>query len=189
MIAYHSNISQIVRLKVAQLKGLQNPDTMLRAVALAILPELRKRVHVDGKASDGSPIGTYSPGYMQLRTGNYQSSGRKTKGKDKGGLKNSGTHTRGVNKDSARPSYNRSADTKVILSLTQQMENDLSVMPAGRGYGIGYNNPLNYQKSQWNVETYKKAIWQLSEGENELAIKVAASFVQETLNNSDALPG
>jgi hypothetical protein len=70
----------------------------------------------------------------------------------------------------------------VIASLTRQMENDLSVMPAGSGYGIGYTNPFNYQKSQWVEDTYKKDIWELTKEERELAIKIADEFVNETLS-------
>lgn len=184
-MSYTSNISQIVRIKTAQLQQLQNPDEMLRTVALAVLPELKRRVHVEGKASDGSQIGTYSAEYMKLRTGNYQNSGRKTKGKDKGGLKDAGTFSRGDRKGAPRPKYNRTADTKVIASLTRQMENDLTVMAAGRGYGIGYTNAHNYDKSQWVEQTYKKDIWELTAGENELAQTVAEEYVQTTLNDAE----
>jgi hypothetical protein len=75
---------------------------------------------------------------MKIRTGNYNNSGRKAKGKDKGGLKDSGSFSRGDKKGVPRPKYNRTSDTKVVLSLTRQMENDMSVIPAGpKSYGIG----------------------------------------------------
>jgi hypothetical protein len=180
MIQYTSNISQIVRLKIEQIALLQNPDQLLRTVALAVLPELKKRVHVEGKDSSGAQIGTYSPGYMKLRTGNYGNADRFSRGAKKGQVKNSGVST---STGKARPNYHRSADDKVILSLTRQMENDLSVMPAGSGYGIGYNNPFNYQKSQWNEETYKKDIWELTQEERDLAIRVANDFAEQALNS------
>lgn len=182
MPGYTSNVSQIVRLNLERMQELQNPDQMLRTVAFAVLPELKRRVHVEGKASSGEQIGTYSPGYMQLRTGNYSNSGRKTKGKNKGQLKDAGVYTRGDKKGQPRPKYNRTAETKVIASLTRQMENDLSVIAAGKGYGIGYTNPHNYDKSQWVEQTYKKDIWELTKEERELAIKVANDFVNQTLN-------
>lgn len=170
-------------MKVAQMEALKNPDLLLRTVAMAVLPALKKRVHVDGKASDGSAIGTYSKGYMVLRTGGYQNADRVSKGKNKGKLKNAGTFTdRGEEKaGKARPKYNRTADTKVIVSLTRQTENDLSVVAAGGGYGLGYLNPHNFDKSKWVVETYKKEIWKLSKEEKELVIKVAEDFVQQNL--------
>ena len=45
--------------------------------------------------------------------------------------------------------HNRSADSKVIISLTRQLENDWSVIATSKGYGIGFKNPFNYQKSIW----------------------------------------
>lgn len=195
MITYQSNVSQIVRIQVARLNELAQADQMLRTVALAVLPELKKRVHIDGKDSSGGQIGTYSPGYMKLRTGDYANSGRKSRGANKGQLKDAGTFTdrtirldkkTGVFKGEEkvgklRPNYHRSADPKVVASLTRQMENDLSVLPVGKGYGIGYNNPHNYEKSQWVEETYKKDIWELTKEERELAVKVANEFVNQTL--------
>jgi hypothetical protein len=175
----HSNVSQVVRARVDQLKQLQNPDQMLRTVALAVLPELKKRVHVEGKASDGSQIGTYSPGYMKLRTGNYSNAGRYSKGKNKGKNKNAGTFSQGINIGKPRPQYHRSSDPTVILSLTRQMENDESVMPAGSGYGIGFINSDNFKKSQYNEQTYKKDIWKLTQEERALAIKVAKDYLTD----------
>jgi hypothetical protein len=182
-MAYQSNISEIVRLKVEGLQKLSHPDEMLRTVAAAVLPELKKRVHIDGKGSDGSAIGTYSPGYMKLRTGNYANSGKVSRGANKGKLKDAGTISRGDRKGQPRPKYNRTADTKVIGSLTRQMENGLSIMPAGNGYGIGYTNPHNYDKSQWLEGTYKKDIWELTVEEKALAQQTAEDFIQQALNN------
>lgn len=181
---YQSNVSRIVRIKVAQLEQLQNPDQMLRTVAVAVLPELKKRVHVEGKASDGSQIGTYSAAYMKVRTGNYANASTYKKGKNKGKNKDAGTFTSGTNEGKPRPKYNRTADMKVIGSLTRQMENDLVTAPSGSGYGIGFTNSFNYKKSQWFEETYKKNIWKLTVEENDLANRVAEEFVRETLNNN-----
>lgn len=53
--------------------------------------------------------------------------------------------------------YNRTADPKVILSLTGQMENDWSVIALGnQSYGLGYKNSLNADKANWNEDRYGK---------------------------------
>lgn len=198
MIQYNSNVSVIVGQYSQKLIELgNNPDALLRTVAFAVLPELKKRVHVEGKDSSGSAIGTYSPDYMKLRTGNYGNSKRFAKGKNKGELKDAGVKTKqrvatpfgkskfayqNIEADGiARPKYNRTDDTKVVLSLTRQMENDLSVLPSGTGYGIGYNNPDNFKKSQYNEETYKKKIWNLTEDEKLLARETAQQFTNDYL--------
>ena len=36
-----------------------------------MLPELRHRIHVEGKKTDGSAIGTYSNSYLKLRQSKY----------------------------------------------------------------------------------------------------------------------
>ncbi|MDB5199144.1 MAG: hypothetical protein JWO92_1107 [Chitinophagaceae bacterium] len=196
MINYNSNINVIVKAKLEQIQELRNnPDPVLRAVALAVLPEFRHRIHVEGKDSSGGQIGTYSPGYMIVRTGAYKNADRKTKGTKKGELKNAGKYTKGLNikvfgtivEDTSkaglsRPKYNRTSDTKVVASLTRQMENDESVVATGNGYGIGFLNPLNFKKALWVEATYKKPILtKLTTGERELAKKTATEFLPEYL--------
>ncbi|MDF2381315.1 hypothetical protein JMG10_07555 [Nostoc ellipsosporum NOK] len=149
---------------------------------MAVLPELKHRVHIQGKDSDGNQIGTYSPEYMKLRTGDYGNSSRYGRGAKKGQAKDAGKYTRGDKKGMARNRYNRLPDTKVILSLTRQMENDMTIIPTENGYGIGYLNSLNYQKAIWCEETYKKKILtKLTNGELELAFSTAQTFVPEYL--------
>lgn len=46
--------------------------------------------------------------------------------------------------------FNRTGDSKVIFSLTRNMENDLTVTAADNGsYDIGFNNPDNAKKADW----------------------------------------
>jgi len=192
MIKFESNIEVIIQAKLEQIQALKNnPDPILRTVAFAVLPELKHRVHIEGKDSSGSQIGTYSPGYMVIRTGSFKNAEKFTKGKNKGALKNSGKFTEqsiSLNKKTgvfntdkvgtARPRYNRDSDSKVILSLTRQMENDLSVVATPVGYGIGYLNPLNLKKARWCEETYKKKILsKLTPDEIKLATTTAREFL------------
>ena len=198
MINVTSNINIVIQAKLDQIKALAgNPDPVLRTVAMAVLPEVKHRVHVDGLDSTGAQIGTYTPEYMVVRTGAYKNADRKTKGINKGDLKNSGKHTKGLNvrvygtivvdtnkAGTNRPAYNRSNDTKVVLSLTRQMENDFTVVQSDTGYGLGYLNPDNYQKALWCEETYKKPILtQLTKEETELATNTAIEFVPEYIKS------
>lgn len=197
MINVNTNIRVIVQGKLDQIRALKNnPDPILRTVALAVLPELKHRVHIEGKDSSGAAIGTYSPGYMVVRTGAFKNADKFSRGAKKGQNKNSGTFTDQkirLNKQTgvftgedkvgtARPKYNRTSDTKVILSLTRQMENDMTVVQTGRGYGIGYLDPINLVKARGCEATYKKKILtKLTKGEVELAHKTAAEFLPEYL--------
>ena len=104
-------------------------DQMLREVATTLAAQVRERVHEQGLDSNGQAIGTYSAGYMVVRTGSYKNAGKKDAGFATKGKKSvfSIKKKKAVKtKQSKRIMYNRSNDTKVILSLTRQMENDFS---------------------------------------------------------------
>lgn len=75
--------------------------------------------------------------------------------------------------------YNRSSDTKIIVSLTRQLENDWSVIATNRGYGVGFLNPFNFQKARWVEENKGVIIFSLSPSEeNKLS-----EIVQENVSN------
>jgi hypothetical protein len=61
------NIPFVIGTILAKFRELENPETVSRAAALAVLPELRERIHVRGENSKGSKIGTYSNSYMKVR--------------------------------------------------------------------------------------------------------------------------
>ena len=44
---------------------------------------------------------------------------------------------------------NRENDSKVVLSLNRNLENDTQVVATETGYGIGFNNPENVKKADW----------------------------------------
>lgn len=187
-----SNTSQVLKVIISKIEGVQ-ADVVSRACAAAVLPEMKHRIHVDGKDSAGNQIGAYSNAYMKVRTGNFGNAGKFTKGKNKGQNKNAGVFTNNtirLNKNTGvftgedkvgkpRPNYNRTADTKVVLSLTRQMENDFSIVAVGKSYGLGFKNSLNYDKSIWCEETYNKAIYKLTLAEKELAVNTAKSFAEQ----------
>lgn len=120
-------------------------DKMLIEAALVQQSQMANRVHIQGKDSFNNGIGTYAPSYMKVRTGEVPAmDGRR---------------------------YNRGSSTKVILSLSRQMENDLGVMPLPNGWGVGYNNPENYRKAKELQDLkYKKPIW-LQTAQEEKAVK------------------
>lgn len=164
-------------------------DDLLHIVSDALCAEMKDRVFNNGTASDNSQIGNYTSGYMKVRTGNYPNAPIATKGKDKGNFKikkvkvgDAGIYTKGINKGKPRVRYNRAMDTKVILSLTREMENDMKTMPTEDGWGIGFSNVHNYNKAKWNASRYGKSIWILSEEENRMVSELANKRIQEVIN-------
>lgn len=50
--------------------------------------------------------------------------------------------------------YNRTGDSKIIFSLTRQMENDFTVAEDGDRLGLGFNNAFNFNKATWLEESH-----------------------------------
>lgn len=80
-----------------------------------------------------------------------------------------------------RRKYNRSSDTKIIVSLTRQIENDWSVIATDQGYGIGFKNPFNFDKARWVEANKNVKIFNLSTTE----LKYVSDTVQRL--TTDAL--
>lgn len=200
MITISSNIKLVAENIKQKLELLKNKEYLLRPIALDVIDLMTKRIHLDGIASDGGPIGTYSPEYMKVRTGNFGNSGRFSRGAKKGQAKNAGVFTSRtirLNKQTGvftgeekvgkpRPQYNRSSDTKIIVSLTRQLENDWAVVATEQGYGISFLNPFNLQKMKWVEEIKKKKISALTDSEQKFVNEQLDKKIAETLNGAAA---
>lgn len=169
---------------IFDLKGLEvHPAEYMRFALTGLLPEVRKRIHVQGEKASGAQIGTYSNAYLKLRSGNYGNSAKFSRGAKKGQNKNSGNFTKGSKEGQTRPNYNRGSDPKVILSLTRQMEQDFVVIADDNVFGLGFNNPDNYNKAKWNDQRYKD-VYQLSETEKQLAEAAIQEYIDGLLGSN-----
>lgn len=54
-----------------KLETMNNPEYLLRPVAFDLVAMMTQRIHDEGVASDGSPIGTYSNPYLKVRQNKY----------------------------------------------------------------------------------------------------------------------
>lgn len=144
---------------------------MLRLVAVNALPQVKHRIHTEGRDASGGQIGTYSPGYMAVRTGKFKRGSKVTRGKNKG---------------EARPSYNRTDDTKVILSLTSKMENEFVVIADGTRYGLGFLTTDSAQKARYCEATYQKTIYALTTEEKGSALTTAKRFISDALRGQNS---
>lgn len=80
--------------------------------------------------------------------------------------------------------FSRSADSKIIVSLTRQLENDWSVIPTQKGYGIGFLNSFNIQKARWVEQNKGKDIFSTSLSERNYAIERIQELTREVLGNA-----
>jgi hypothetical protein len=170
-------MSEVINLIASRLEDI-NVKEMTAIQASTAMAAMRKRIHVDGKDSNDSQIGTYTPAYIKVRTGIYKDS--KVSGK-KEVVKSAGNKTKGKSKGSERPKYQRSADPKVILSLTGEMEQQMIIIPIENGCGIGYSNEENFLKSQYNEKTYKKKIFNLTKDERADIMAIGQDYINDTL--------
>lgn len=79
--------------------------------------------------------------------------------------------------------YKRDASSKVIVSLTRQLENNWSVIATQSGYGIGFTNPFNLQKARWVEGGKGKIIFSLSKTEQSYAVDRINELVSDALNS------
>lgn len=82
-----------------------------------------------------------------------------------------------------REKNKRGKDTKVIISLTRQLENDWSVLATERGYGIGFLNSFNAKKLKWVEEIKGKVVSRLSKEETDYAIDRINELVNAAINS------
>lgn len=77
--------------------------------------------------------------------------------------------------------YNRSADSKIIVSLTRQLENDWNVIATDDGYGIGFLNSHNFDKARWVEANKGKKIFSLSATEQQYVNDTVDQLVKDAL--------
>lgn len=55
-----------------KLEKLKDKEYLFRQVCFDLVDLMTKRIHVDGNASDNTPIGTYNPGYLKRRVAHFK---------------------------------------------------------------------------------------------------------------------
>jgi hypothetical protein len=182
MISLKIHLKEVVTNLAKTVEKLNNKEYLLRPVAADAIAAITRRIHTDGIASDGNQIGEYSKGYMAVRTGIFKTNEPFKSGPRKGQPKPTGVFTKGIEKGKPRPQYHRSSETKIVASLTRQLENDYAIIATEKGYGVGFNNSLNFDKTQWVQATYNgRRIWDLTEAEIKAAYDRINQLAGDTL--------
>jgi len=122
-----------------------------------VLVSMKKRIFVDGKASDESKIGEYSTKPASISRKNQARNTGKTY--FKGGYRE---YKSLIGKGGT-----------VNLRNTDQLMMDLSTqVVADNQFGVGFNNDFNADKAGWNEEHFKKKIFDSTNKEDDLFVKV-----------------
>lgn len=131
----------------------QNSVTVRRALS-SVLARQKQRIFVQGKAANGSKIGTYSTKKTSIS--------RKSQARNTGKTTFPGGYAEYKRLVGKNPGF-------VILRNTDQMMMDYGLEVLGIDtFGFGFTNAHNYDKSQWMEKKYKKAIFDESAGEGKL---------------------
>jgi hypothetical protein len=132
------------------------------------------------KASSQQAIDTLARNIAQMLLGDMREriheQGRKTDGNFMG------TYSKSYMKVRIRD-YNRTASTRVILSLTRDggLENDWSIIPLGNAtYGLGFKNSFNAQKAEWGEERYGR-VYGLTKEEKQSVVDEVNEWIKAQL--------
>lgn len=115
-------------------------------------------------------------GLIDKMTQRIHNEGRDSSGNEIGQYSNS------YLKQRQKAPLNRTADSKIIVSATRQLENDWSVIATQKGYGIGFKNPFNLQKLRWVEQGQGKKIGDLTPDEEKYAIDYLNELVSNAIN-------
>ena len=179
------------------LPGAAGYESLLRTVSTTLLADVKTRIHEQGKASDGTDIGKYStkPMYVSLKSniGNAGKFGRpvgKTgKSKFKKGKRAGQDHTSryfpgGYNE--FKTAIGRNQLGKVNLSLSGDMNSQLTIQPTEKGFGFGWPDGTGkgskFLRAQALEKKYGKKIWSLTDNEKTKTITLAKNYIVNALS-------
>jgi hypothetical protein len=133
-----------------KLKKLATSDKVMRVALSTVLAIHKPRIFQQGQDSKKSKMGTYSTNPISISKKNQARNTGKTY--FKGGY---AEYKSAIGKN---PGY-------VNLRNTDQMMMDYQLVVNGDKFGFGFQNNINYEKSQWMQEKYDKDIFDLTEEE------------------------
>lgn len=212
MYRFKTNMTRVLNQVAATLNsyspGGENHDALLRKVTTSMIGVVKTRIHEEGKASDGSLIGNYStkPIYVSLSTSpkKFVARGkksaetvkvsksnvltRKESSEKVGALKNgrirrSGYFEGGYNQ--FKTEIGRNQLGTVNLSLSGQLNSQLTVMPTSRGYGFGWPDKEKLIRARALEKKYGKKIWALTADEKEQVKEITINHFRNALSQTN----
>lgn len=141
-------------------------DKVMRTALTTVLSVHKPRIHDKGMDSSGNKIGTYSANPISISKSKQARNTGKTY--FKGGYSE---YKSAIGKN---PGY-------VNLINHGQLQSDYGIVVDGDKYGFGFQNPENFNKSQWMQEKYDKNIYDLSDSELNLLADTLKAVIEKTL--------
>lgn len=151
---------------IKRIEQVAKSDRSLRIALTTTLAVHKPRIFEQGKDVNGGKIGTYSTDPISISKKNQARQTGKTY--FKGGY---AEYKSAVGKN---PGF-------VNFRNTDQEMMDYGIIQIGNQFGYGFNNDLNYKKSQWHQEKYEKDIFMLSDKELDILTDVLIKNLDKEL--------
>lgn len=195
MIKVTSNVGDVIRSLNGKIEaffpGAVGYEALLRTVATTLIAEIKTRIHEKGIASDGSKIGNYSrkPMYVS-KSANVGRSfgapvGKTGRSKFKSGIREGQEHKSRYFEggyDEYKKVIGRNELGSVNLSLSGQLNSQLTIQPTEKGYGMGWADAEKFKRAQFLEKKYGKKIWALTETEQKQTIEVARNYLTNAIS-------
>lgn len=201
MPIYKSNIDDVIQGLIVDVRTTVNSEKLSRVGANQLIGDMIHRIHYEGKDGTGNAIGQYSrkPIYVSLDAFVRKKGKVATRTVNGKTIKRQQT-LRGKGKNSSNPEFANGKPrksryfetgyleyhdemgngTKVNLTLSGQLSNDLQVAPKGENFGLGF--------SQYGMKIYpgleghfQTTIWMPTEGEKERVLNAIEDFIEKNL--------
>lgn len=178
---YASNMNRVLTKLKNNLVSLEAMDKLTKEVATGVRASNMRRIHNEGKAVDGSMIGSYStkPMYVSLKNSPRKFTPKGKKGKTK--FKNGKSHKSGFFKDGYK-GFRREIGKEtgfVNLQLTGSLKADFNMVKTTNGWNIGFNKKSDISESL--EEHFKKEIWGVSEQDRIAINEIISNFIRRKL--------
>lgn len=160
---------------------------ILRTIATSMNGVMVTRIHENGIASDGTKIGVYDtkPIYVNPTKAprSFPTGGKSGKTEFiKTGLPHKTKYFE-QGYSGFKTAIGRNEIGSVNLSLTGQMQNQLSVIETSNGFGLGWADSEVYKRAVFFEDTkYKKDIWGLTDEELEQSNLIATENLLDAIS-------
>lgn len=192
-IGLKTNLTEVVQGLMHKLGCITNGDcydTIMRTVATTELGMMKTRIHERGLAADGSAIGQYSttPMYVGVKANPGKSFGRPVGKTGKSKFKSTGLdHTSRyfiTGYKGFKDAIGRNELGTVNLSLSGQLNSQLTVIATSGGYGIGWPDDEKGKRAAVLEKKYRKKIWAPTDEESAIINKTATKLLKDAFSTT-----
>lgn len=141
-------------------------DRSLRIAVSTALSEQKPRIFEKGLDENNAQIGTYGTNPISIA--------RSKQARNTGRTYFPGGYSEYKSAVGKNPGF-------VILRNTDQMMQDYGIVGQGNELGAGFQNPHNYEKSQWMMDKYNKNIFFHSQAEVDVLGKVLEDELSKSI--------